>query len=207
MKSPQVIFDELCTFVFDKLRVLNFSKKGRAKFVRKCATGTACINICKSYTTTKDKIRFTIELKIFVDALDWITRNPENYWEKNNPDTQFRLHKFSPDNSQANDWWDISNEIDGQYFSDQISTDFLGNIAKHLDIYESMDSVSALWLSYANHKQASTMTKIKYVGLLYALDKKIEGEIFLKNLFQNTEDPHDRRLVVKYIEKFSKKFY
>lgn len=82
MKSPQAVFDELCIFLFEKVHALNFSKKGRTKFFRKCAIGTACVNIKKSVTTTKDKLTFTVELNIFIDALDWINRNPENYWQK-----------------------------------------------------------------------------------------------------------------------------
>lgn len=207
MKSPQAVFDELCVLLFEKVHALKFSKKGRTRFVRKCAVGTACVNIKKSVTTTKDKITFTVELNIFIDTLDWINRNPENYWQKNQPDIQFRFYKFSPNGSWTDDWWEISNEIDGKSFADQISTDFLKNFEKYINIYESADATLSLWLSYVNSKKASMMTKIEYAGLLYGFDKKAEGEKFLENILPKTEDHQDRRLLIRYIDKFSKKFY
>lgn len=207
MKSPQAVFDELCIFLFEKVHALNFSKKGRTKFVRKCAVGTACVNIRKSVTTTKDKITFTVELNIFIDALDWINRNSENYWQKNQPDIQFRFYKFSPNGSWTDDWWQISNEIDGKSFADQISTDFLENFEKYVKIFESADATLKLWLSHVNSKNASPMRKIEYAGLLYGFNKKTEGEIFLEKLLPSIKDDRERKLVVRYIEKFSKRFY
>ncbi len=207
IKSPQAVFDELREVIFEKFLALNFSKKGRLKLVRKCALGNACVNIRKSVATTKDRVRFTVDLNIFVDALDWISRNPENYWEKGRPDMQIGLCEFFPQNAHANDWWDIENESDGQSFVDQMSIDLLENIEKYVGIYESPDAVLALWLSYVNSGKSKIMTKIEYAGLLYGFDRKMEGQKFLENLLLTTKNDQDRRLVVRYIEKFSKKFY
>lgn len=207
MKSPQAVFDELCIFIFEKMHVLNFSKKGRTKFVRKCAVGTACVNIKKSVATTKEKIKFTIELNIFIDALDWINRNPENYWQRNQPDIQFWFYKFSPNSSQTDDWWEISNEVDGQSFIDQISIDLLENFKKYVSTFESMDATLNLWLSYVDSKNSSPMRKIEYAGLLYGFNKKTEGERFLERLLPSIKDDRERKLVVRYVEKFSKRFY
>jgi hypothetical protein len=207
IKSPQAVFDELCEVIFEKFLALNFSRKGRLKLVRKCALGNACINIRKSVATTKNRVRFTVDLNIFVNALDWINRNPENYWEKGRPDMQIGLYEFFPKNAQTNDWWDVEDESDGQSFVSQVSADLLESIAKYVEIYESLDSVLALWLSYVNSGKAKIMTKIEYAGLLYGFDRKMEGQKFLEDLLHAIKDDQDRRLVVRYIEKFSKKFY
>ena len=207
MKSPQAVFDELCIFLFEKVHALNFSKKGKTKFIRKCAVGTACVNIRKSVTTTKDKITFTVELNIFINALDWINRNSENYWQRNQPDIQFRFYKFSPNDSWTDDWWQISSEADGKSFADQISTDFLENFEKYVSTFESADATLKLWLSHVNSKNASPMRKIEYAGLLYGFNKKTEGEIFLERILPSIKDDQERKLVVRYIEKFSRRFY
>lgn len=51
------------------------------------------------------------------------------------------------------------------------------------------------------------MRKIEYAGLLYGFNKKTEGEIFLERLLPSIKDDRERKLVVGYIEKFSKRFY
>ena len=126
----------------------------------------------KSVSTTKDRIVFAVELSVFVDALDWIKRNSHNYWEKNRPDINLGLHKFSPKNIRINDWWDVSDESDGWNFSHQISFDLIENIKKYVDLYESRDSVLNIWLLFVSSRDAGIMRKIECAGLLYGFDKK-----------------------------------
>ncbi len=207
MKSPQKIYEELCNFVSEQFNAIDFLNKGRGKLIRSCEFAEIRLNIKKSSTSTEQKVRFTIDVDVYVKAFDWIKRDLDSYWKKNMPDRQIRLHKFASKGVLVNDWWEIQDEIDASGFKRQISNELIENLLAYVKVYESHQSLLDLWLSYVNSSDAKLLTKIEYAALLFEFNKKTEGQRYMEEVLSSVMQKQDRRMVVEYIEKFSKKFY